>query len=171
MLTWIARIVRRAADAGMVVACLLLVAAVSHVLIEIIARDIFRTSTHMLDEMVGYAVCGITFFSLAYCVRHGAMVRVNMITQHAGARLGRYVEIGTSVASLFTTCLVTYYSALSVIRNIRRGATSETIAAVPLWIPEGFMLIGLVLLALELIVYIVELALGRADVIRDSVGE
>lgn len=165
------RMVRRASDAGMVLACLLLVLAVSHVLTEIIAREFFRTSTHMLDELIGYAVCGITFFSLSYCVRQGAMVRVNMLTQHAGRRLGRWIEIVTAMATLLVTSLLIYYSSLSVIRNLDRGAKSETIAAVPLWIPEGFMLIGLILLALELAVYITELALGRAEVMRDSIGQ
>lgn len=167
----VVRMVRRASDAGMVLACLLLVLAVSHVLTEIIAREFFRTSTHMLDELIGYAVCGITFFSLSYCVRQGAMVRVNMLTQHAGRRLGRWIEIVTATAALLVTSLLIYYSSLSVIRNLDRGAKSETIAAVPLWIPEGFMLIGLILLALELAVYITELALGRAEVMRDSIGQ
>jgi len=170
MLSAIVRVIHKASDAGMVLACLLLVLAVAHVLIEIVARDLFRTSTHMLDEMIGYAVCGITFFSLAYCVREGAMVRVNMLTRMAGSTGRRRIEIATATAASLTTGLLTYYSSLSVIRNLERGAKSETIAAVPLWIPEGFMLIGLTLLTLELAVYIVELTLGRIEVKSDSVG-
>ncbi len=164
----VARAIRRVSDVGMAAACVILVLAVCHVLIEIIARDLFRTSTHMLDEMISYGVCGITFLSLAYCVRRGAMVRVTLLTQFAGPRLDRYIELVTATASFLATGLLVYYSSLSVIRNLQRGAKSETIAAVPLWIPEGLMLIGLILLLLELGLYSAELVLRRTEIVRES---
>jgi TRAP-type C4-dicarboxylate transport system permease small subunit len=161
-------VMRKLSAAGMVAACALLVLAVAHVLLEVVLRSFFGRSTHVLEEFVGYALCAITFLSLAQAVNGGAMVRVSTLSALLGPRSKQCLEIATALAGLALTLLIAYYSWLSVSRNFRRGATSETVAAVPLWIPEGAMLVGLLLLAGSLALYVVDLILGRADIIETS---
>jgi TRAP-type mannitol/chloroaromatic compound transport system permease small subunit len=56
---------------------------------------------------------------------------------------------------------------IGVARNFRNGTISMTPAATPLWIPEGLILVGMVLFALQLVVYLVRLCAG-GPVIRDT---
>ena len=48
---------------------LILVYAVSHILLETVLRSLFDTSTHVLDEFIGFAVLSITFLSLSWTLR------------------------------------------------------------------------------------------------------
>lgn len=159
------RIMDKLSIAGLVAACTLLVLAVAHVLLEVVLRSAFGRSTHVLEEFVGYAVCAITFLSLAQAVNDGAMVRVSTLSTVLGRRSKQLLEVAMALSALAAVLLIAHFSWQSVSRNFSRGATSETVAAVPLWIPESAMLVGLLLLAGNLALYVIGLVLQRTDII------
>ena len=51
----------------------------AHIILEIILRSVFNTSTYILDEMVGYGVAAMTFLSLGYAYRNNSLIRVNIL--------------------------------------------------------------------------------------------
>lgn len=123
----------------------LLVLMVCHVLIEIILRNIFFSSTYVLDEFVGYAVAAITFNSLGYALERDALIRVNLLLS-AVSRSPRIVGVLEHIAVVLTLAVVGlagYQFFWSIVRSYNRGATSETVAEVPMWMPETLMLVGL----------------------------
>ena len=124
----------------------------AHIIYEIILRGLFDSSTYVLDEMVGYGVAAMTFLSLGYAFRHKSLIRVSILaTSLKNEILKKYIELFCVVVGFFASAFIFKCFYLSVIRHLTRGSKSETIAEVPLWIPEIFVCIGLAIFMLELI--------------------
>lgn len=150
------------AKAGAVLAVMLMAGMTLHVILEIILRAFFSTSTFVLDEFVGYGVAAMTFMALGYTFESNTLIRVNFILTKVHSRLGRQIiEILCVSAALVLTSYIALYFWKSVARNIERGSTSETIAAVPLWIPEAFVLLGLAIFIIQMLAYIVRVVSGQ----------
>jgi len=151
------------AKAAACLAGFLLVAMIVHVILEILLRGLFATSTFALDEFVGYGVAAVTFLAAGYAFQDGAFIRVSFLLQAAGRRRPALLRAVESLcATVAAACLwfVAWYFARSVLRHLERGTLSETVAQVPLWIPEGLMLVGLVVLSLRISLYLLRLLCG-----------
>ena len=132
-------------------AVLALVAMFVHIVLEIVLRNFFDTSTFVLDEFVGYAVSALTFLALGEAFRSGALIQVTLVRDLLGAR-GKFVlNVFGHLAALSTGCLIAWYVGRSVLRNFVRGTTSASIAEVPQWIPELFVLLGVIIFALRVV--------------------
>ncbi|MFC4352064.1 TRAP transporter small permease subunit [Fodinicurvata halophila] len=141
----------------------LLVAMVLHILLEIVLRAFFSTSTYVLDEFVGYGVAAVTFFSLGYALEHGALIRVNILLSRVHGWVRRGLEI---LAATGTLLLLTYFAWFFWIRferNWERGTVSSSIAEVPIWIPEGLVLLGLLIFWLQMLAYLLRMIFGPAE--------
>lgn len=132
-------------------AAFLLVLMTCHILLEIVLR-FFSRSTYMADALVGYGVAAITFLALGWALEKGSMIRVSVVTQ----RLPRRLAWGAEMFAVLTTGWVAWFLATyqwrSVFRSFERGTVSEHFLPIPLWIPEAFFLIGLLLVLLNLVV-------------------
>lgn len=148
------------------IAGLLLVGMVLHILTEIVLRAFFHTSTFVLDEFVGYGVAAITFLSLGYTLEHGALIRVNILLSRVQGWGRRLLEV---IAASLTLGLLTFFGWffwLRVSRHWVRDSVSSSIAQVPMWIPEGLVLLGLALFWLQMLAYLLRMLLAPADQAR-----
>jgi len=164
---------RAVATAGAVCGAVLLLAMVGHVILEIVLRTFFATSTFVLDEFVGYGVAAVTFLCAGYAFQEGALIRVGIVLEASEpiAGLRRGIEIACAVVGAAIVWFVTWYFCLSVWRHVLRGNRSETIAQVPLWIPEGLMLLGLAILGLRLSAYALRVTVGGALLGPEGAGD
>ena len=152
MISTLERISYRLAKLAAYVSAAILVYMVLHVLVEIFMRVFLAKSTYVLDEFVAYSTAAVTFLCLAYSIHDNALIRVGMLLErfHGKARLA--LEVFGVGITLGIVGIVTYYFWTKTFwRDLSRGRLSESIAEVPLWIPEIFALIGLLLFALELL--------------------
>jgi len=130
---------------------LIMVYMVIHVLVEIVLRVFFSKSTYVLDEFVAYATAAITFLSLSYALREDSLIRVNMLLIKVSGKLRWVLEFFSVSTMLVIVSSLTYYFWIKTFwRDLTKSRVSESIAEVPLWIPEVFVLIGLILLFLQL---------------------
>ena len=146
----ILRAIDRLSFFALICAGLILVYAVSHILLETVMRSLFDKSTHVLDEFIGFAVLSITFLSLSWSLRDGAMIQVNLITNRLSSKTQNILQ---SLTALVATGLGAYFWTFllrNMMKNWKRGAVSESVAEVPLWIPDLIVLIGAGLLVLQL---------------------
>ena len=151
-----------------VLSAVLLVAMVLHILLEIVLRSFFASSTFVLDEFVGYGVAAITFLSLGYTLNEGALIRVNLVLSRTRGRLRLGLEIFSVTLTLALSVFIAAYFWRSVARNWRREAVSESIAEIPLWIPEGLVVVGLSLFAIQLAAYLLRLIAGDRKLIGED---
>lgn len=149
------RCVSRLALAGAFLAIVALIAICLLIGTEITLRTLFNESTHMADELVGYAIAAMTFLGLGYALEHKALIRVNLVLANldAGGRPRWLLELVCCGCALFSTGLAAVFFFESALRKYQRGYISETIAEVPLWIPEAALLLGLVIFWLTLLAY------------------
>ncbi|UCH74497.1 MAG: TRAP transporter small permease [Rhodospirillales bacterium] len=154
-----------------VLSAVLLIGMVLHILLEIVLRAFFSTSTFVLDEFVGYGVAAMTFLSLAYALNEDALIRVNIVLARTRGRTRLAFEIFSVAVTLSITVFIAAYFWRSVARNWKRGAVSESIAEFPLWIPEGLVLAGMTLFAIQLAAYLLRLIAGDRKIIgQDQSG-
>ena len=74
----------------------------------------------------------------------------------------RVVELTAVTLTLFVTGVAIGSFGAGVFRNYLRGYTSGTLADVPMWIPEGMVLFGLVVFWIQLLSLAVQLLRERA---------
>lgn len=143
----------RFSQIGVTFACLLLLYMVVHVIYEIVLRSVFHTSTFVMDEFVGYAVSGFILFSLGYALETGSLIRVTVLTQHFPQKVAQGLLALCSFVSvgLITQLADSYW--LRVSRAYSRGTVSSSIAAVPTWIPEALIFLGLLFFAVQLLAF------------------
>ena len=150
---------RYAAYASAAILCYM----VGHILLEIVLRTFFSTSTFMLDEMIGYGVAAMAFLALGYSFEFGAIIRVNLLlarfSDNGIAR--RVLELVSICITLFITGVAIRFFFKEVWRAYTRGYVSETLAQVPTWIPRGFLLLGLVLFWIQLLAYFLRIVSGE----------
>ena len=150
---------RSAAYVSAVICVLMLVL----ILVEIVLRSFFDTSTFGMDEFVGYGVGAMAFLALGYSLESGALIRVNLLLKRLKGRTRRTVEIFCASATLTAIAVPIWFFWLSIVRHYKRGYTSGTLADVPAYIPEGFLLFGLVLFWIQLLAYTLRVIMDQVD--------
>lgn len=171
------RTLDRIADAlGMAAAAaaaIILALVTGHILLEILLRNVFSSSTYALDELVGYGVGAMTVLAMAQTFRRGEMIRVHLILARLPAGARRAVEVLCALLTLLPVLLAGRAFVQSAVRSWQEHAVSTGLLEVPQWIPEGIFAFGLLLLAFQLITYMARLALDasaplfEADVTTD----
>lgn len=157
MLDRFATLVNRSAAA---ISGLLLVYILVHILYEIVLRVGFDSSTFVLDEFVGYAVAAMTFLSLGYALDTASLIRVDLVLGRLTPKPRRGMELFCIAVTFAATVFCAWWVGHDVLRNWTRGAVSESVAEVPLWIPVGAVWLGLLLFSLQLVVYFVRVIRG-----------
>ncbi|HSH99577.1 MAG TPA: TRAP transporter small permease [Reyranella sp.] len=127
-------------------------------LLEVVLRGAFNSTTEHSDELVGYLLVGVSFLSLALCQSRGAFHRVEMVQMRLGARGQAVSALVFDSLSFAYVALTDWYFLQFVMSSYRREALAPTTLATPLWIPETAMIVGATLLLV---------VLGRA-VVRDA---
>lgn len=136
------------------VAALALAGMVLHILYEIVLRYFFATSTYVLDEFVGYGVAACTFLALGYALENGNLIRMNALLARTEGTARRTLELLCALLAMTVTAMLIWFFWIRVLRHWTRGTTSSSIAQVPMWIPEGLVLLGLVVFAIQLLAYL-----------------
>jgi len=125
-------------------ASLLLIVAL--VFAEIIARNVFASSTYMSIEVSGYLIAVFTLCGLCVCILENQVLRVNLITaqlRNPAAQAGFWaVKMAAAVGILGFSA---YFFLLSTLRSYARNYSSGSYIDLPIWIPEAFVVGGFVL--------------------------
>ena len=113
-------------------------------------------------EFAGFFLAASSFLALAYTLRAGAHIRVELVLQRFGTRARRVAEIWCVAVSAAVSVYFTWYTVGLVLESIEFGDLSPGIVPVPLWIPQAAMAVGLAVLAIALLDELVSLLRGGA---------
>ncbi|NDV49358.1 TRAP transporter small permease [Yangia sp. PrR003] len=163
---WLASIARLSTilnRTAAVISAALLVAMTLLILLEICMR-MFSTSTYMADVLVGFGVAAITFLAAPWALEEGAMIRVTALTDTLSGPLRWIVEAFALGSSAAIMGFLAMHQWKSVAKLFERGSVSEHLIPIPLWIPESFFFVGLILLLLQMLVRALRLiVVGHAE--------
>lgn len=155
------RFVDRVTSLSAYAAMFCVVFMVGHILLEIVMRNMFSRSTFVLEEFVGYATAAAAFFGLGAALRDGELIRVSLLMEAIGPVQKRVVEGICAVLGLMTVSFLCWFLIRTVLRSWERGTTSTSVLHTPLWIPQSFVVIGLVCFGLQLSVHLIQSITGR----------
>lgn len=145
--------------AGVLAAVLLaLIGALT--LAEIIGRSVGYLMP-LGTEFGGFTMAASIFLGLGWTLRNGGHIRVNLIIRHFSGR-GRWViEFWCLIFAAGAVLAMTWGTGQMIWNSYRFGAMATGLVAVPLWIPQSAMLLGVVLLEIALLEQLVRLLSGR----------
>ncbi len=144
-------------------ACLLLATMVAVTFATIVLRP-FGVLVSGHEEIATFAMVGMAFLGLPYAYRTGAHVRVETLLNRLSQRTRARLEMWCVFAAFVICVAFTYYAFWLVLNSYVFGDVSEGLLAIPRWIPQLPIVLGLALFALALIDdFIVLLQGGKAS--------
>ena len=159
-MTWFIRgIAGLSTVAGVMAAGMVLIGVVV-VCHMVFVRYALGVSTIWQTELVTYLLIGAVFVGSPYGLLTNGHVFVDLLPRFAGPRLRLVMAIFAALVVLGLVAIL-FWLSLDLWREAYAGGwRSETVWAVPLWIPYGAMPIGLGLLTLQCIADIIALVRG-----------
>lgn len=103
-----------------------------------------------IAEICGFLLAAASFLALAYTLTVGGHIRVGLLVERLPARLRRFTETLVGSVAAMLAVYFGYAVAELAMKSWRFNDVSFGFVAVPLWIPQAVMAIGLFLLALAL---------------------
>ena len=164
------RIARALSELGMALSVLVMIAMVGLTLAEVIARNVFGTSTFVMNELVGYGVAAMTMIALGHSLERGTLIRMNMllVLLRPDGLARRVIEILAVLLAMIATGIALRFFLRSTVRSFERGYVSETAAQIALWLPEAFVVAGLGIFLLQLLSYLLRLLTGAPVIMGEE---
>jgi TRAP-type C4-dicarboxylate transport system permease small subunit len=147
--------------------CSLVVAQVCLNLIDRISGLITGTAIGLTipsyADFTGFFLAAASFLALAHTLRQGAHIRVTLLISHLPGRIARAFEFWCIFVAASISIYFSWYTAILVRESYEFHDLSPGMIAIPLWIPQTAMLIGLIILSIALIDEFIGLLRGRAS--------
>jgi TRAP-type C4-dicarboxylate transport system permease small subunit len=118
---------------------------------DVIARYVFNDPTTWAGEIASYLMIAIVFFGLAFNLRQGSHIRIDVLTNLAPARARQVLEVAAyAVGVVFSVLLL--MGTWSRFENFWvRQTTSDSPLMTALWIPMVPVLLGAAILSLAMV--------------------
>jgi TRAP-type C4-dicarboxylate transport system permease small subunit len=137
-------------------ACLIVVALVVLVNVEVAARYFLNTSTLVADEYGGYALVWICLLGFAQALRTGQFLRVDALVAQLRGGPRRTAEVVGALVGLVASAVLAEATLGMTLASWRFGTVSIQPSLTPVWIPQMVMPFAFAWLC---VVYLRELAL------------
>ncbi len=112
------------------------------------------------DDFAGYAMLASSFLALAYTFGSGEHIRVTLVLQRLKGRARRIGEVWCLFGATLLSGFFSWYVIKMVIVSYQYGDKSTGLIAVPLWIPQIPMAIGIVVLFIAVLEQFIVTASG-----------
>ena len=152
---------------GSIAAGIVLVSMTLYTLIEITLRTLFGYSTNVLVEFVGYGLAAMTFLGLGQTLREGGLIRINVALQFAPPLLRRVLDVFCILCGLGVMAVATWYVGADLARSFARGYETDSVVALPQWVPPFGLFIGMLVFIVEMMARLIQVALGH-EVLSDE---
>jgi TRAP-type C4-dicarboxylate transport system permease small subunit len=150
--------IEQATLAGGALAAILLACIAVLMLAEIFMRSFTSASLSFSWEYSAYFMATVFFLGAAYALRVGGHVRVALVLEMLPPPLDRVLELFSTLIGL----LISSYAALAVSKlaliSFERGTTSFTPTRTLLFVPQGLVALGLIMLSAQFVARLLRLA-------------
>lgn len=157
--------------AALVGACLSLIVIAALVSVEVFGRVVdriamltgigrFGFTVPSLAEIGSFLFVAASFLALPATLRAGGHVRVTLALRAFGPRGERAMNVLVLLAAVALTVFALWSVWTMTLASFLRGSVSVGIIAVPLWIPQAVMTVGIAIFAIALIDELVAILRG-----------
>lgn len=119
------------------------------IVLQIVSR--MRGVTLDATEAAGLCLAASTFFGLAHTFRRGAHVRINLIVDRLPAPIRRGVEIFNCLLGAVVVSFLAWHVGQLAVQSYQFNDISPGLLAMPFWIPQTGVAIGVIAFAVALI--------------------
>ncbi len=119
-----------------------LIVMIAVIAVDIVTRSVFNFSFEVADEVGGYMLVALAFFSLSVCQANDGFHRVTFLLDlmpERGRLLARIVFDVVTIA-LVVLLLIQFWNFAS--SSLKFSAAAPTYLATPLWVPQSAMALG-----------------------------
>jgi len=141
---------------------LIVVAMALLICTEVFCRSFLGFSLMFTDEIAGYMLVAIVFLGMPVALSRGALFRVELLLNRMPPGVVRWVQLLFNLLSLAVALMLLWQMVRLVIDSWERKIAAPTVLATPLYIPQIFMVLGLLTLVLVLVLHLTQ----SADEIR-----
>ena len=115
-------------------------------------------------DFAGYFLAASSFLALAYTLTQGGHIRVNLVLTRLPSRVRQVAEALSMITCAAVSFYATFYMAKLCLESYEFGDLSYGIIAVPLWIPQCVVLLGLVIFSIALVDCAYRTIVGRESI-------
>lgn len=112
-------------------------------------------------DFTGFFLAAASFLALAYTLRQGGHIRVTLVISHLRPGLRHIFEIWCLLVASGVTVYFSWYTLSLVHESFIYNDLSPGMVAVPIWIPQSAVLLGLVVLSIALIDELIGALMGK----------
>ncbi len=102
-------------------------------------------------DFTGFLLAASSFLALAYTLRSGSHIRVTLVYSNLSKGVQHIVEGWCLFFASVVAIYFTWYTGYLLYESYVYNDLSSGMVAVPLWIPQSAMLLGLVILSVSLV--------------------
>lgn len=139
MVNFLPRVARAMAVAAGV--SLIVVAIV--VSLEVILRKVFMISLNVGSEMSSYVLAIVASWGAAFALFERAHVRIDALTRRFSRRGAAYADLVALLGMALFSLAMSWFAYGTFAESLRMKSRSMTPLAIPLWIPQGLWVLGL----------------------------
>ena len=133
---------------GAGIAALLVLIVFGVVSYSVFMRYVMGTPVTFSDELNGFIVVAMVALGAGEVLLRGEHFGVDLLTERAGPRTRWLVEVWGMVGVILVAGAVLYSAVIMVRFSYDFGIYSDGYLGVQMWVPQGFLLIGMVILIL-----------------------
>lgn len=136
---------------------LVLIAALS---LTQIGGRVLGFDAYSFDDFAGFCMAASSFLGLAHTYRRNEHIRVAMLVDRLRGGKRMVLEALCLASSAFLVGYFAWYASDMVLTSYQINDVSQGLVAVPLWLPQSGMALGLIIMAIALLDDLV-VVLGR----------
>jgi TRAP-type C4-dicarboxylate transport system permease small subunit len=131
------------------VAGALFVALAFYLTADVIGRKFFHASTAVSDEYGGYALAVGGMWALAYTLRTGGHVRIDVLMPYLPRTIRSVLDYGALAMMLLFAAMVALYCWRLALDSFVGDARAMSFLRTPVCVPQALMALGFTMLAVE----------------------
>ncbi len=112
-------------------------------------------------DFAGFFLAASSFLALAYTLRSGGHIRVNLFIRHISEAKRLWIELWCAAVGAGISGYFTWFAFSLVLESIEFGDVSPGMVPVPLWVPQSAVSLGLLVLTVAFIDELVTILNGR----------
>ncbi|MBE9505474.1 MAG: TRAP transporter small permease [Chloroflexi bacterium] len=159
----IRRLSARVQDGAALATGIVLLAMLFMIAANTLLRYGFNTSWNFTEEYTAYGLIFMTFVPLAWTLKEKGHISIDIFVDRMPDSVSKWVKVATGVASLAVVYIMFYYALKLSLVSFQKGLLANTYMLTPLWIPQTFITVGLLLFLVEIIFYIGDVLRGASD--------
>jgi TRAP-type C4-dicarboxylate transport system permease small subunit len=119
-------------------------------------------------EIAGFFLAASSFLGLAYTLRHGSHIRVTMLLAVTSPKKRWLLEMWCCACAAVCVGFLSWHVVLFTMESYEFGDVSPGLAAIPFWIPQAGMALGLMIMTVALLDELLSIARGREPIYEEQ---